>query len=218
MPSPQIAMQRAPIAGQIHPGSIRQFSVQPSPDVRLWSSHVSAPPTRPSPQEIVQVQGCPGAAQSQSVSVLQSGEQPSPPFVFASSQVSAGRSNVPFPHGGTGQSRPVAGSHVDHRSTSGGRSAAITSRRASAAPTDASTDTSADASTGAVSRTLAAHPATVADITAAATAVLMAPARARPDVRRRQGGIAIRNARNSALVIASRTLMKDPNPSICRFL
>ena len=80
----------------------------------------------------------PGAAQIQSVSVLQSGEQPSPPFVFASSQVSAGRSNFPFPQGGTGQLRPVTGSHADHRSMGGGRSAAITSRRTSAAPSDAS--------------------------------------------------------------------------------
>jgi len=128
MPSPQIGMQRAPIAGQIQPGSTLQSAEQPSPDVRLRSSHASDPPTTPSPQETVQVQGVPGAAQIQSVSVLQLVEQPSPPFVFPSSQVSAGRSNLPFPHGGTGQLTPVAGSQAGHRSMG------ITSARTSPAP------------------------------------------------------------------------------------
>jgi hypothetical protein len=104
-----------------------QSPEQPSPDVRLRSSHVSDPPTTPSPQETVQVQGVPGAAQIQSVSVLQLAEQPSPPFVFPSSQVSAGRSNLPFPHGAMGQLRPVAGSQAGHRSMG------ITSARTSAA-------------------------------------------------------------------------------------
>ena len=173
MPSPQIGMQRAPIAGQIQPGSILQSSAQPSPDVRLRSSHISDPPTRPSPQETVQVQGSPGAVQIQSVSVLQSGEQPSPPLVFPSSQVSAGRFNFPFPQGGTGQLRPVAGSQAGHRSKDG-TSAGITSRRTSAALSGV------DASRGAVPLTLATHAPTAADITAAATAVPMAPARVRP--------------------------------------
>ncbi len=79
------------------------------------------------------MQGFPGAVQIESVSVLQTGEQPSPPFVFPSSQVSAGRSNFPFPHGGTGQLRPVAGSQAGHRSMGDGRSAGITSKRTSAA-------------------------------------------------------------------------------------
>jgi hypothetical protein len=128
IPSPQIGMQRAPIAGQIQPGSTLQSAEQPSPDVRLRSSHVSDPPTTPSPQETVQVQGVPGAAQIQSVSVWQVGEQPSPPFVFPSSQVSAGRSNLPFPHGATGQLSPVVGSQAGHRSIgieSGRTSAAL---------------------------------------------------------------------------------------------
>jgi hypothetical protein len=128
IPSPQIGMQRAPIAGQIQPGSMLQSAEHPSPDIRLRSSHVSAPPTRPSPQETVDVQAFPGAAQIQSVSVLQLVEQPSPPFVFPSSQVSAGRSNLPFPHGGTGQLTPVAGSQAGHRSMG------ITSARTSPAP------------------------------------------------------------------------------------
>jgi hypothetical protein len=131
MPSPQIGMQRAPIAGQIQPGSILQSSEQPSPDFWLWSSHVSDPPTRPSPHETVELQAFPGAVQIQSVSVLQSGEQPSPPFVFASSQVSAGRSNLPFPHGATGQLMPVARSQAGPRSMGEIRSACVTSGRTS---------------------------------------------------------------------------------------
>ena len=61
MPSPQIGMQRAPIAGQIQPGSSWQSSAQPSPDVRvvvvarLRSADQAVPAGRPS-----QMQGCPG--------------------------------------------------------------------------------------------------------------------------------------------------------------
>jgi hypothetical protein len=127
-------MQRAPIAGQIQPGSILQPSEQPSPDFWLWSSHVSDPPIRPSPQETVELHAFPGAVQIQSVSILQSGEQPSPPFVFPSSQVSAGSSNLPFPHGATGQLSPVAPSQADQRSMGDVRSAGVTSKRTSAPP------------------------------------------------------------------------------------
>jgi len=158
-------MQRAPIAGQIHPGSILQSSEQPSPDVWLWSSHVSDPPTRPSPQETVPLQGFPGAVQIESVSVLQAGEQPSPPFVFPSSQVSAGRSSLPFPHGGMRQLRPVAGAQAGHRSKDG-TAACITSGRTSTALSGV---VETDASWGAVPLTLATHAATAADISAAAT-------------------------------------------------
>ena len=108
-------------------------AMQPSPDVRLRSSHVSASADQAVPAEDRPAAGLAReTVQIQSVSVLQSGEQPSPPFVFPSSQVSAGRSTLPFPHGGRGQLRPVAGSQAGPRSKAG-RSAGITSKRTSAA-------------------------------------------------------------------------------------
>ncbi|HZY08154.1 MAG TPA: hypothetical protein VFE69_10425, partial [Ilumatobacteraceae bacterium] len=62
-----------------------------------------------------------------------------------------------------------------------------------------------EASWGAVGRTLAVHAATAADITAAATTVLMAPARAWP-----RGGIHDQDSLNYALgSLADRERLQD---------
>src|SRR4051812_39619833 len=96
MPSPH-TVRHTPPPGQIHPASIWQLALQPSPPSVLWSSQVSAPLTVPSPQWTSLVQAPPSSGQVNRASFWQVAVQPSPLVLLPSSHCSPATLRKPSP-------------------------------------------------------------------------------------------------------------------------